>query len=247
MISVVIFGFGNVGQHLYKAFKKRKVNVVQVYSPSLEVSEIKGTHFINDITKVAIVDVYIIAIKDDAIPNFSDSLPFENRLVVHTSDTSALQNISAKQRRGVFYPPQTFSKDATLKWKNIPICIEAENTEDLQLLKQLGEKLSKKVVEVSTEKRQELHLGAVWVNNFSNHLFHLAEDFLKEANVDFDLLKPLMLETVKKLNSISPAEAQTGPAKRHDIKTMEAHLALLKDPKHKEIYTLLSESIQSKF
>lgn len=247
MISVVIFGFGNVGQHLYKAFKKKKVAVLQVYSPSLKVSEKKGTTFINDVANVAKADVYIIAIKDDAIPNFSASLPFENRLVVHTSGTSALQSISANQRRGVFYPPQTFSKDAKLKWKNIPICIEAENEQDLHLLKKLGEKLSKKVVEISTEKRKELHLGAVWVNNFSNHLFHLAEDFLKEAEVDFDLLKPLMLETVKKLNTISPAEAQTGPAKRHDKKTMEAHLALLKDSKHKEIYTLLSESIQSKF
>lgn len=247
MISVVIFGFGNVGQHLYQAFKKKKVNVVQVYSPSLEVSEKKSTHFINDISQVVEADVYIIAIKDDAIPNFSASLPFKNRLVVHTSGTSALNSISGYQRRGVFYPPQTFSKDANLKWKNIPICIEAENDEDLKLLKKLGEKLSNNVVAISTEKRQKLHLGAVWVNNFSNHLFHLAEDFLKEANVDFDLLKPLMLETVKKLNSISPAEAQTGPAKRHDKKTMEAHLTLLKDPKHKEIYTLLSESIQSKY
>lgn len=247
MISVVIFGFGNVGQHLYKAFRKKKVNVVQVYSPSLEVSEKKGTQFINDVSQVAEADVYIIAIKDDAIPSFSASLPFKNRLVVHTSGTSALKSISEHQRRGVFYPPQTFSKDAKLKWKNIPICIEAENEKDLQLLKKLGGKLSNNVVAISTDKRQELHLGAVWVNNFSNHLFHLAEDFLKEANVDFDLLKPLMLETVKKLNSISPAEAQTGPAKRHDKKTMEAHLTLLKDPKHKEIYTLLSESIQSKF
>jgi predicted short-subunit dehydrogenase-like oxidoreductase (DUF2520 family) len=247
MISVVIFGFGNVGQHLYKAFKKKKVNVVQVYSPSLEVSEKKGTQFINVISQVRDADVYIVAIKDDAISSFSASLPFENRLVVHTSGTSALKSISENQRRGVFYPPQTFSKDAKLKWKNIPICIEAENEKDLLLLKKLGGMLSNKVVELSTEKRQELHLGAVWVNNFTNHLFHLAEDFLKEAEVDFDLLKPLMLETVKKLNSITPSEAQTGPAKRHDTKTMEAHLALLKDPKHKEIYTLLSESIQSKF
>ncbi|MEZ4873919.1 MAG: Rossmann-like and DUF2520 domain-containing protein [Flavobacteriaceae bacterium] len=247
MISMVIIGFGNVGQHLYKAFKKEKVKVLQVYSPSLTPSEKKGTQFINAVDDMAQADVYIIAIKDDAIPSFSASLPFENQLVVHTSGTSPMESISDQQRRGVFYPPQTFSKEAKLNWKHIPICIEAEHPRDLELLKKLGGMLSKTVVPLSTEKRQELHLGAVWVNNFSNHLFHLAEDFLKEAQVDFDLLKPLLFETVRKLKKISPAEAQTGPAKRHDQKTMEAHLALLKDPKHKEIYTLLSESIQNKF
>ncbi|MEZ4859182.1 MAG: DUF2520 domain-containing protein [Flavobacteriaceae bacterium] len=247
MISVVIIGFGNVGQHLYKAFKKRNVQVLQVYSPSLKISEKKGTQFITNVAQMAAADVYIVAINDDAIASFTRSLPFKNRLVVHTSGTADIKDIASQHKRGVFYPLQTFSKDSKLKWKTIPICIEAENEKDLKLLKKLGETLSEKVVEIASEKRLKLHLAAVWVNNFSNHLFHLAEDFLKEANVDFDLLKPLLLETVTKLNSISPAEAQTGPAKRQDKKTMEAHRLLLKDPKHKEIYTLLSESIQKKF
>ncbi|MEZ4779155.1 MAG: DUF2520 domain-containing protein [Flavobacteriaceae bacterium] len=247
MISVVLIGFGNVGQHLYKAFKKKKVNVLQVYSPSLKISEKKGTKFINDIAEIKKADVYIIAIKDDAIHSFTISLPFENRLVVHTSGTSDVKNISEKQRRGVFYPLQTFSEGAKLKWKTIPICIEAEDEKDLKLLRKLGELLSEKVVEISSEDRQKLHLAAVWVNNFTNHLFHLAEDFLKAENIDFNLLKPLLLETVKKLDIFSPAEAQTGPAKRKDIKTIKAHLALIKDLKQKEIYTLLTQSIQTKF
>ena len=247
MISVVLIGFGNVGQHLYKAFKKKKVNLLQVYSPSVKVSEKKGTHFINNVAEIKNADVYIIAIKDDAIPSFTASLPFENRLVVHTSGTSPLKSISPHLRPGVFYPLQTFSKGAKLKWKTIPICLEAEHEKDLKLLKKLGGMLSENVVEISSEERQKLHLAAVWVNNFSNHLFHLAEDFLKAENIDFNLLKPLMLETVKKLDAVSPAEAQTGPAKRHDEKTVASQVALIKDPKQKEIYTLLTQSIQTKF
>lgn len=247
MISVVLIGFGNVGQHLYKAFKKKKVKVLQVYSPSIKKSEKKGTQFIQEISEITKADVYIIAIKDDAIPSFTASLPFENRLVVHTSGTSSMQHIASNQRRGVFYPLQTFSENAKLPWKSIPICIEAENEKDLKLLKKLAGLLSEKVVEISSEDRQKLHLAAVWVNNFSNHLYHIAEDYLKEEKLDFNLLKPLLLETVKKLDHFSPEDAQTGPAKRKDTKTIETHLGLLKDPKQKELYTLLSESIQQKF
>ena len=247
MISVVLIGFGNVGQHLFKALKKKKVKVLQVYSPSQKAVKKKGTPFIHEVSEIMEADLYIIAIKDDAIPSFTASLPFNNRLVVHTSGTSGIQSIASNQRRGVFYPLQTFSKKAKVPWKNIPICIEAEQEKDLKLLQKLGALLSEKVVEISSEERQKLHLAAVWVNNFSNHLFHLAEIYLKENSLDFNLLKPLMKETVKKLDDFSPAEAQTGPAKRHDVKTIETQIGLLHDLKQKEIYTLLSESIQSKF
>ena len=247
MITVVLFGFGNVGQQLYKAFKKKKVNVIQVYSPSINPTEKKGTKFINDLAQVEAADLYIVAINDDAINNFTSSLPFENRLVVHTSGSASIESITSKNRRGVFYPLQTFSKDQKVKWKDIPICIEAENESDFSILKNLGNLLSSKVVVINSEQRKRLHLGAVWANNFSNHLFHLADDFLGDANLDFNLLKPLILETAKKIKKTSPAEAQTGPARRNDQETITNHLALLKNPNHKELYELLTKSIQEKF
>lgn len=247
MISMVLFGFGNVGQQLYKVFKKKKVNILQVYSPSMTPIEKKGTKFINDLAQVEAADIYIVAINDDAINNFSSSLPFENALVVHTSGSASIESIVSKNRRGVFYPLQTFSKDQKVKWKDIPICIEAENEADLSILKELGNLLSRKVVVINSEQRKQLHLGAVWVNNFSNHLFHLADDFLGDVNLDFNLLKPLILETAKKIKNISPAEAQTGPARRNDQETITNHLALLKNPNHKELYDLLTKSIREKF
>lgn len=248
MISISLIGFGNIGKQLFKAFNKKEgVTVKQVYSPSLKPQKKGKTSFINVIENLQKSTIFIIAISDDEIGSFSEKIPFENELVVHTAGSVSMKALASKNRRGVFYPLQTFSEGSKIKWKEIPVCVEAENEKDLELLMRLGYLLTKKVISLSSEKRLQLHLGAVWVNNFSNHLFHLAEDFLNDAQLDFDLLKPLIKETVNKIKKSSPSKVQTGPAKRNDQKTMEAHLELLNNPKHKEIYKLLSESIQQKF
>lgn len=248
MIKVCIIGYGNVGQQLYKAFKKsKKVTVLQVYGRSVE-PKIKGkTQFINDFTQLLHADTYFLTVRDNAIEEVAKLLPENGTLLVHTSGSMPLDTIAGRKHRGVFYPLQTISQEVASDFNKIPICLEAENTQDAKLLKKLAKSISKKVVFLSSGERQKLHLAAVWVNNFSNHLFHLAYDYLTENQLDFQLLMPLILETTEKLKSVTPFEAQTGPARRHDTQTLQKHLALLEDPKQKEIYTLLSNSIQEKF
>jgi len=248
MISVVLFGYGNVGTHLYKALnKKANVQVEMVYSPSLEKKVYGETLFTNTLDAIPKASVWIVALPDIVIHSFVNQLPKTNALVVHTAGSVSIDELKQFEKRGVFYPLQTFSKHTKVKFKKIPICIEAENKADLKLLHSLASILSKNVIAISSEKRLKLHLGAVWVNNFSNHLFHLAEDFLKYEELDFNLLMPLINETTRKLNETSPKEAQTGPAKRFDLKTIETHLALLKNDTQKKLYQLFTESIQEKF
>ncbi len=248
MITVVIIGFGNVGQHLFRAFRKSKeVKVLQVCSPSLEEGYKGKTQFIKKLSEVTMADIYLFAVSDDLISKLSHDLPVEHKLVVHTSGTVSMEALNGKNRKGVFYPLQSFSTDAKIDFKKLPICVEAENPEDSDLLTKLSKAISKKVVVMSSQDRKRMHMAAVWVNNFSNHMYHLASDYLTEHDLDFDLLKPLILETAKKIQILNPKDAQTGPAKRKDKNTIAAHLAMLEDPKEKEIYKLLTESIQKKF
>ncbi|HBY69539.1 MAG TPA: DUF2520 domain-containing protein, partial [Flavobacteriaceae bacterium] len=142
---------------------------------------------------------------------------------------------------------QTFTKNNLVDFSEIPICIEAEEQTDLKLLKKLGESISKNVTEVSSEDRKTLHLAAVFVNNFVNHMYHISEDILKESNLDFKLLKPLIAETANKIKGLSPEQAQTGPAKRNDLKTIENHLHLLKDSPYKEVYKQMTEAIKKEY
>ena len=246
MIDVVLIGHGNVGSHLAKVFTSTKgINLLQVFSTRKFESDnplksIKITS-LAEVNKTA--EVYIIAVPDDVISEVTDILPLENRLVVHTSGSVSMNEIDTKHRRGVFYPLQTFSKGTTVNFSEIPVCLEAENKQDLILLKKLGQLVSKNVSEISSKERSEMHVAAVFVNNFVNELYHISEDIMKEHNLDFELFKPLIKETANKIQSLSPALAQTGPAKRNDKKTIERHLGQLKNKNHKAIYELLTKSI----
>lgn len=249
MIKVIILGFGNVGQHLYQAFSRNsKVDVIQVYNRSpINFSEEVKARFITDIRQLKEADIYIIAVPDDTIQELSKKLPLKNKLVVHTSGSVALNHLSDNNKKGVFYPLQTFSKNAVVDFKTIPICIEANNKEDLESLKQLGSAISENIQEINSKEREQLHLSAVFVNNFVNYLYQVGSDLLLDNSLSFDLLKPLIKETAKKMESLNPVDSQTGPAKRNDIKTIENHLLLLEGSPYKELYHKITKSIQEKY
>ncbi len=247
MIRVCLLGAGNVATHLFNAFQNTKsINLVQWYNRDIKkISTFKNTVDItDDISKLSEADIYIIAVSDDVIPEVSTALPFENRLVVHTSGSVNVHSLDKKNRRGVFYPLQTFSKDVPVNFANVPICIEALDKTDLKPLAQLAEAIGSPWYKISTEQRQTLHLAAVFVNNFTNQLYRIAHEISDAKNINFDILKPLITETAKKVQEVSPYMAQTGPAKRNDKKTIKKHLKLLENENHKAIYELLTESIK---
>lgn len=250
MIKVIFLGFGNVNSHLLKTlYKTNKVVVKQVFNRNFikMISPFENIPFTDDISKIEDADIYIIGIPDDAISSFSESLSFQNKLVVHTSGGAAMNVLSSKNRRGIFYPLQTFSKHLEVDFKNIPICIEAENSKDLEILHSLGGLISENVVEISSEKRAKLHLAAVFVNNFVNHLYEIGSEILKDEDLPFEMLKPLIAETASKIELLSPKNAQTGPARRNDKKTIEKHLHLLAGSPYKKIYELFTEQLNQNY
>mgnify|MGYP003629891881 CR=1 FL=1 len=246
MIDVVIIGAGNVASHLIEAFSSsEKVNVIQVYnrtSQSLESLDFSGSKT-TDLKKLVKADCYIISVPDDAVAEVSQKLTFQNSLVVHTSGSVSLTELDPKNRRGVFYPLQTFTKGKAVDFSQIPICIEAENDEDLKFLSLLASYISETQFEVNSEKRKQLHLAAVFVCNFVNHLYHIGYQITSESEIPFSVLEPLILETAQKVQGSLPSDMQTGPAKRNDQKTMAKHLDALDLQEHKEIYKLLSQEI----
>ncbi len=252
MTKVIIIGSGNVVQHLIQAFQNKivldsQIELVQVFARNKKslAHLLDSNRITSDYTQLQVADVYIIAVSDDAIAEVSAQLPFENKFVVHTSGTVALEALNNKNRKGVFYPLQTFSKNKEVDFKNIPICLEAENETDLQLLKNLAHSISNSVYEISSEQRKALHVSAVFVNNFVNHLYQMGSDICEENQIPFDILKPLIQETANKIVTLSPQDAQTGPAKRNDLKTIEAHEQFLTDKNQATIYTILTQSIQN--
>jgi predicted short-subunit dehydrogenase-like oxidoreductase (DUF2520 family) len=247
MISVILLGAGNVASHLFKAFQKSdKVIVKQWFNRHLEsIQTYKNeVEITDDLSQLKEADVYILAVSDDAVEALSSQLPFENRLVVHTSGSVGIYDLNMKHRRGVFYPLQTFSKSAEVDFKTVPICIEVIDKTDLKVLKALATALGSKPHKVNSDQRRGLHLAAVFVNNFTNQLYRVAHEITESEGAEFDILKPLILETAKKVQNMSPYIAQTGPAKRNDKRTIKKHLKQLENEQHKAIYELLTASIQ---
>jgi predicted short-subunit dehydrogenase-like oxidoreductase (DUF2520 family) len=246
MIRVSIIGSGNVAQHLIVAFNKTTdIELVQVFARK----DATLAHFINpdkiytNFNDVIAADLYIIAITDDAITEVSEAIPFSNELVVHTSGSVSISAIDNKNRQGVFYPLQTLSKSKEVDFKTIPICIETINEKDFQILEKVAKSISNTVYKINSEQRKALHIAAVFVCNFVNHLYQIGNDICIENDLPFDILKPLILETANKILTLQPNQAQTGPAKRKDIQTINAHLSFLSDENQKEIYKMLTKSI----
>ena len=246
MISVTLVGSGNVAHHLANALSNAPNVVLDrwvVRTPSSVLIDI-NTKFSEKFDEPSSSQIIILAISDDAIADYSASLNQSDALLVHTSGSVNLHHMDKKHRRGVFYPLQTFSKNKPLEFSSIPICIEALQKEDLNLLTALADALGCKSRVISSEQRLALHLASVFVNNFSNQMYRIAHEITDGARLDFDLLKPLILETAMKVQDLSPYQAQTGPALRKDQKTIKRHLKQLEKENHRLIYELITKSIQ---
>ena len=246
MIKVSIIGAGNVASHLYRTFSKTKqLEIIQVYNRNaahldfLNDAEKK----VSDINKLKKADIYLLAIKDEAIGDFVTGLPDTKAMFVHCSGSMDLDILSGFENYGVFYPLQTFSKNKPVNFKEIPVCLEANSEENLEFLKKIAGLVSNSIFEVSSSQRRALHLSAVFVNNFTNHMYDLAAEYCRKNELPFKILQPLIKETAAKIETLTPHSAQTGPAIRNDKKTISAHLDMLEEDQ-KKIYTILTESIQ---
>jgi predicted short-subunit dehydrogenase-like oxidoreductase (DUF2520 family) len=249
-MRITLIGSGNVATHLGAAFKNAGHYIVQVYSPNAHNAALLAYHLkaepTDDLQQLtAYTDIFIISVKDDAIEGIAAKLAVHGKPIAHTSGATPLQVLlKYTDQAGVFYPLQTFSKTKEVNFRNVPLCIEGAYEDLTNELKQLAFTISNNVSLVSSDQRKTLHLAAVFACNFPNYLYHTAQQLLAAHNLDFNLLRPLIMETAEKVQERFPAEVQTGPAIRNDSSTMNAHLNLLQhDTGLADIYMLLSQAI----
>ncbi len=249
-MRITLIGSGNIATHLAAAFKNAGHVIVQVYSRTMQNAALLAYHVkaeaidnLDDINTDT--NLFIIAVKDDAIGLIAERLTKHNRLMVHTSGATDLYTLLAfADNVGVFYPLQTFSKVKEVDFFKVPLCIESANEVIAKQLTELAQTISNYVYQIDSAKRKTLHLAAVFACNFPNYLYAIAQQLLAEQDLDFDMLRPLILETAQKVQTRLPDEVQTGPAVRNDENTMAFHLQLLQhQPQLQALYTLLSQGI----
>lgn len=248
---ISLIGAGNVGHNFGLAFRQAGYLIHEIYSrtqeSAVELSEKLNCNFTTDIQKLDEgADLFILAVNDDALPEVIDQFPFKSKLLVHTSGATPIDLFNDKgfSDFGIFYPVQSFSKEDTESLIPIPICVEANKSENEELLMGLARSLSMKVYQLDSEKRKSLHVAAVFANNFSNHMYAIAEELLEEKKIDFDIIRPLIETTASKIKKRKPGQIQTGPAMRNDEKIINSHLEYLKTHlDYSELYKLITQSI----
>lgn len=248
-IKIALVGAGSVAIHLGLALKHAGFKVEYVLNRSPErgmlLAKKLDARFVTSFEALNNPDLVILAISDDAIPVMAEQLGGSSFSVVHTSGTVSKDVLSITgSDYGVFYPLQTFSVNNVVDFSKVPICIDSSNSVFTIRLEHLAHSLSHTVCQIDDQKRRILHLAGVFASNFSNYLYAIADDILVKNDIPFELLLPLIQETAIKIQTTAPLEAQTGPAKRGDITTIQKHLLLLQnEPQLLELYKIFTDNI----
>lgn len=252
-MDIVILGSGNVAAVLGRKFKAAGHRILQIYARNAAAAsalayelDTESTNYKSLINRTA--DIYLIAVPDNAIEEVADDLKLPGKIIAHTAASvpkEILHRVSP--HHGVFYPLQSLRKEM-ISLPDIPIFFDGSDEHTKKRLEQLAQSISIDQVRLAgDDDRLKLHVAAVMVSNFTNHLYMLAEEYCRKEGLDFRQLIPLIEETALRLREVPPSSVQTGPAVRHDSETIRKHLELLKDhPRLKSIYVLMTESIQQK-
>lgn len=249
-MNIVLIGAGNTATVLGKKLKQARHQILQVYGRNEKqvqrlANELDAPFATRPDTLTQNADLYLIAVSDNAVEEVARLLPLTGQRVAHTAASVSLNVLKGKASEyGVFYPLQSMRKELPTP-PDFTVLVDAGDAGTLQRLQGLAATVAGRVIVADDDARLKMHLAAVMVNNFTNHLLALVEDYCSDERLDFHSLLPLIKETVLRLDEISPFNAQTGPAARHDSTTIAKHLSLLeKKPELKKIYTLFTQSIQ---
>jgi predicted short-subunit dehydrogenase-like oxidoreductase (DUF2520 family) len=251
-IRIGFVGAGNVATHLALGFDTAEcVEVVQLFSRNIDHATTLASRLINCEPSDSLaeldttLDALVIAVSDTSIADVVDAMPHYGGLLLHTSGSVPMNVLSAKaEHYGVLYPLQTFSRDVALELENVPFFIEAESDATRVRIDRLARLLSPRVYHANSEQRRTLHLAGVLSCNFVTYLWECATRVLSTDGYDFDVVAPLIEATIAKVKECGAHAAQTGPARRGDVATMQAHMAMLPE-REREIYKLLSQAIMS--
>ncbi|MDF9831219.1 Rossmann-like and DUF2520 domain-containing protein [Parabacteroides sp. PF5-6] len=248
-MKVVFVGAGNLATRLSIEMHRVGMTIGQVYSLTEESAHLLASKlnapWTTDIVEIIDdADLYIFSVKDAVLETVLAQMKPNGGLWVHTAGSIPMDIFSSyTSRYGVFYPLQTFSKGRVVSFDKIPVFLETAKEEDQAVLLTVANALTDTVLFLSSEKRKQIHLAAVFACNFANHMYVIAEKILEEQEIPYKMLLPLIEETASKLQDLSPLLAQTGPAVRYDENVIEMQSDLLTNERYRELYRLISQSI----
>lgn len=245
MLEITIVGNGNLGSALANAIDNLKdFKLLEWYGRTWDNN--LPPQAITKLSKLKNADLYILAVSDNSIKKILDYID-TNCFVIHCSGATSIGVFKNHPRSGVLFPIQTISKTNNTLFKYTPFCIEAKYENDLDVLKNLVLALEGSYELLDSIQRANIHLSAVWINNFVNHMISKGKKICADNNIPFSLLKPMLKKTINQALINDPNKIQTGPARRGDNETLEIHSQLINNLNDKKLYKIITKSIQNSY
>ena len=249
-MRITFIGSGNVATHLALTLHGRGHVIEQVWSRNIEHATLLASRVdaepINKLSKLNVdANVFILAVSDDALFTLANDIRVNNALVLHTSGATPMEVLKdCSTRYGVLWSPQSFVRDVALEYSELPFCIEGCDSDTEETIEEFVGIISSHIYHTDLKQRQYLHLSAVFVNNFTNGLYGVAQQICREQNLPFEILHPLILNTARKVTWGDVRYQLTGPAVRKDRKTLDSHRHLLdENPYLQELYNRMTELV----
>lgn len=253
-MKIVIIGAGSVGTNLHHALESKGIRAEMIHARPLtakrEALMVDSRWSIDDSREerpeIPQADVYIYAIADHALREVISKVYAPKALHLHTSGSMPIEVFGEdKPHAGVLYFFQSFSREVLIEdWSGIPCIIEGRNIDDIAAIYSLAQCLTSRIYEAGQHDRERLHIAGIFANNYTNLMYRIAAEVLKDTQIPFEALLPLIDQTAAKVHSLKPKDAQTGPAKRGDHEVMNHHLEILKATPYAEVYQALAALIE---
>ena len=249
--NISIVGAGNVATHMALALNAAGHTIRQILSRTLDHAQLLasrvGAKAINNPLQLdKDIDVCLLAVGDDALYDLALDLRLPTTLVIHTSGSTPIKVLAPiSARYGVVWSPQTFIRDIAMDYPTLPLCIEGSTPRAEAEIEELMGSISQHIYHLNQEQRSHAHLAAVMVSNFTCAIDAIAQQYAEQHDIPFDILRPLAEQTLRKWDYGNLWAQLTGPARRHDEKTLTTHRRLLRDNQEAaQLYNLLTDIIQ---
>lgn len=195
--------------------------------------------------------VVVLAVPDDAIPGLAAELALQGgagpaQVVLHLSGLLDRRALGALLPTGAalgsFHPLQTIV-DPVAAPERLEGAYAGVEGDERALAE--GERLASAMrmvpIRLAPEGKVAYHAGAVMAANYTVALAGVAERLAATGGVPPEVAGRLYLPLIRGAASnleLGPAAALTGPVRRGDVRTVEAHLAALRSD-DRELYRLL--------
>ena len=239
-MKLVIIGAGSVGSNLHHGLELKGINAELVHARPLTADP-------SAIETLPEADCYIYTVADHVLKEVVSMVHAPKALHLHTSGSMPIDVFGEdKPHAGILYFFQSFSRENLIDdWSGIPCFVEGRDIDDIAAIYSLAQTLTSHIYEANQHDRERLHIAGVFANNYTNLMYRIAAEVLRDTSIPFEALLPLIDNTAAKVHALKPADAQTGPAQRGDEAVMAHHVEILnaKNAALSEVYQALAALI----